>query len=192
MHRWEDGTVGYFLKLDKRIKRPSCSSLDSDGFLIMSWCFVEKRDQIICEERGTVADTDTRIGGRQEIQTSKLDRSSIPFPYAFCPSGHWTHKALACDRRSDCWWPDKVVAGSDSDDMRHLRSLCQSPVSALFACRNDVEHVPYSLVCDHSPDCLDASDEDFCVHPSCTGHLQWECTNKQARNTVETNLTKPR
>ena len=38
------------------------------------------------------------------------------------------------------------------------------------------EMIPFSLVCDHSSQCLDQSDEEFCVYPPCLG---FSCVNKQ-------------
>nr|KAG5710971.1 hypothetical protein BaRGS_013705 [Batillaria attramentaria] len=47
---------------------------------------------------------------------------------------------------------------------------------------NEIEHVPYTLVCDHRSDCKDDSDEDFCVFPPCDPFLQYHCGNKQCPN----------
>nr|KAG5710982.1 hypothetical protein BaRGS_013716 [Batillaria attramentaria] len=47
---------------------------------------------------------------------------------------------------------------------------------------NEIEHVPYTLVCDHRSDCKDDSDEDFCVFPPCDPFLQYHCGDKQCPN----------
>ena len=120
---------------------------------------------------------------RHRLQLPKLGYSSIHFPYVVCPLGHWTHTFLACDMRSACWQRGSFRQSSGRDVRRNVPSFCRSTLSALFTCRTGVNHVPYSLVCDHSRDCPDSSDEDFCVHPSCSGSWQFECTNKQVKHT---------
>ena len=139
----------------------------------------------LCEEDETPEQTYTSQNGapgRRRIVLSQLSNSSAPVPHVICPSGHWTHELLACDVKSACWQHGQP-GDSSGRGTRSMTSLCQSPLSVLFTCRNGVGHVPYSLVCDHSQDCLDFSDEDFCVHPSCSGSWQFECVSKQVRHT---------
>jgi hypothetical protein len=63
------------------------------------------------------------------------------------------------------------------------RTLSSQPTAAqlfflppTFTC-NNVQLVPYSLVCDFRPDCVDASDEDFCVYERCTGSTPFSCSD---------------
>ncbi|PVD34542.1 hypothetical protein C0Q70_05817 [Pomacea canaliculata] len=37
-----------------------------------------------------------------------------------------------------------------------------------FACIDGIRTLPFTLVCDHRYDCLDNSDEEFCVHRQCS------------------------
>ncbi|XP_070183634.1 G-protein coupled receptor GRL101-like [Littorina saxatilis] len=88
--------------------------------------------------------------------------------YIRCPLHHYTHLFLACDVTSVCW--------------KHGGSpRCESSVTPLppsFTCTNQIERVPYTLVCDHRADCIDRSDEDFCSFAPCrTGHFS--CDNGQ-------------
>ena len=104
-----------------------------------------------------------------------------------CPKGHTTHTFLACDMISECW-PEESRSGSGS-----ARGVCSAPLTPLppsFACRGRGGHVPYTLVCDHRPDCFDGSDEDFCVFHS--GHssaadefICWDDSSIQCGRTHE-------
>lgn len=90
-----------------------------------------------------------------------------------CPLHHITRTFLACDVNSQCW-ADTYDSSRSCDTL--LTSLPPS-----FACANEIQFVPYTLVCDHRPDCSDSSDEYFCVFPSCPPHQYFRCTNNQVR-----------
>ena len=116
------------------------------------------------------------LSGKPFVQLPSSDNDSVGFLHVVCSSGHYTHLFLACDVRSDCLQHDPLGQSNGSDT---LMALCTSILGTLFTCRNGVGRVPYSLVCDHSQDCLDSSDEDFCVYPSCSSSWQFECENRQ-------------
>ena len=187
MFQWEDGTVGYFSQYIVHTDPPSCGILAQNMELVMHSCFARDVKRFLCQEDGGQEDTPLNrncASGRCGPQPSKPTKPSVHFPHVYCHSGHLTHEFLACDLQSACWHSGgfeqrSTVSNTNIDTM----SLCQSPLSALFTCRNGVERVPYSLVCDHSTDCLDTSDEDFCVLLSCSISRQFECTNKQVRST---------
>ena len=187
MHQGEDCTMGYFLKHKQFERPPVCGQLSSRFKVNILHC-LEKAQYFFCEkEEAPEAPEETSTGeseisGIRHIQLSNPRNFSVPFTHAVCPSGHWTHEFLACDIQSACWADDDAGQSSGSET-RSLTSRCQSPLSELFTCRNGLEHVPYSLVCDHSRDCLDFSDEDFCVHPPCSASWQFECNNRQVRHT---------
>ena len=170
MYQWEDGSLAYFSVYKRYKEAPSCGNLLQYGILLIYHCYFEDTSRFLCEESGTERDIYTRKYDVPGVP----DNSSVHFPHVVCPSGHWTHEFLACDVQSACWRSDTMGQSSERD-------TCQSSLSTLFTCRNGVEHVPYSLVCDHSQDCQDFSDEDFCVHPSCSGSWQFECNNGQVR-----------
>ena len=97
--------------------------------------------------------------------STPVDKSMI-----VCPLGHVTHVFLACDIAVVCW-------ESQRDDV----TSCSAPITPLppgFTCTNEAQSVPYTLVCDHRPDCVDSSDEDFCVHPPCPEDML-DCGNRQ-------------
>ncbi|XP_025084037.1 G-protein coupled receptor GRL101-like isoform X2 [Pomacea canaliculata] len=89
-----------------------------------------------------------------------------------CPSLHYTHTFLACDVESECW-----------ADKYDNAKTCSTPLTSLppsFSCINEIQRVPYSLVCDHRPDCSDNSDENFCIFFTCPLNKKlFECSNKQ-------------
>ena len=91
--------------------------------------------------------------------------------FSTCPDAHVTHTFLACDVESACWALDFSTSVS-----------CPAPLTPLppsFTCNNGVQHVPYTLVCDHRSDCSDRSDERFCSFAPCDVTSQFQCRNKE-------------
>ncbi|KAL8597223.1 hypothetical protein ACOMHN_051536 [Nucella lapillus] len=98
----------------------------------------------------------------------------VPFPLApdtmtSCRDNHTAHTFLACDVSTNCsaLSPDVVLACSHEF----------SPPVPFFTCKNHMEHVPYTLVCDFRSDCCDSSDEDFCHFPACDSKTEYECAD---------------
>ena len=148
---------------------PSCAGLERAGNLLIiptAETFSGFSRLFLCEKQeARVGDYDLPLMN----QVQKVNSTSAPtgFPVASCSSGHYTHVFLACDVQSACQQRGNVGGSDGRDDSAAV--LCTSTLEMLFTCRNGVEHVPYSLVCDHLEDCLDSSDENFCVHPPCSG-----------------------
>ena len=188
MHRWEDGTVGYFLKNYLLSRPPSCGRLVVVSGIIKletPLCFL-KETKSICEQGDKLEETYPNQNGQSErprLPVIKAPLSAVPLRHAVCPLGHWTHEFLACDPQSACWQQDSLgQSSSDRNTRRNGTSVCQSRLSTLFTCRNGAEHVPYSLVCDHHGDCVDGSDEDFCTYPSCSSSFHFKCISSQVRS----------
>ena len=183
MYRWEDGTVNHDNRYEVSTTPPSVAILWNAPHLHivpLSSIGNSGTQHILCEK--DVSETRTprnRLSGKPRVQLPSSDSDSVGFPYIVCSSGHYTHLFLACEVRSDCLQHDPSRQSSGSDDT--LMTPCTSNLATLFTCGNGLGHVPYSLVCDHSQDCLDSSDEDFCVYPSCSGSWQFECANRQVR-----------
>lgn len=100
---------------------------------------------------------------------------ALPARFVQCPARHITHIFLTCDAVSACW------------GQGHGSVTCDSPVTPsppFFQCAGGVEHVPYTLVCDHRADCKDSSDEDFCQFALCTFSRPFDCGNGQVRAEV--------
>ena len=105
------------------------------------------------------------------------DYEDLSFEYVTivkCPLGHVTHSFLACDMQSACW-------ASDRDLDRSV--TCLPPLATIlppyYACADGVAHVPYTMVCDHRPDCTDHSDETFCVFSPCRADDHFDCGDRQ-------------
>ncbi|KAL8617868.1 hypothetical protein ACOMHN_016524 [Nucella lapillus] len=91
---------------------------------------------------------------------------------------HVTHEMLACDVASVCRTVDSTEGW--------YSNVCQVSLGlthVYFYCGVSGDFVPYSLVCDFRTDCGDRGDEDFCVHPACTGTMincgQGQCVDFQ-------------
>ena len=184
-YRWDDNTMAYLPKYDTGyIDNIRCSRTTPEGKLTMLSCNSFAHKQILCERNWP--EEAQASSGRQNIQLSKPSSSfGKNITEIVCPAGHWTRKFLACDARSACRQNRKHVRNNENDVKGGLMPLCLSFLSTLFTCRATADGVSYSLVCDHSQNCPDASDEDFCVYPSCSTSKQFECFNKQVRYTGE-------
>ena len=185
MYQWEDGTLSHSSRYTRLTWPPSFGIMDRAGSLLIvpaSHKDPDYNNVFLCEKEEP-SDTPTAKNGlsrKPQVELPQSDDDSISFSHVVCFSGHYTHRFLACDAQSHCMQRGPSRQGSGSNDA--LMALCISVLSTLFTCRNGVEHLPYSLVCDHSQDCLDSSDEDFCVHPSCSGSRLFECANKQVKH----------
>ena len=182
MLQWDDGTTGYFDGETITQLPVMCGSMGYPGLVVFGSCFSELFETYaLCErdESSTEAMTGQNDALRRPgVQVPVPSDSTVDVAYTVCPSGHWTHEFLACDVLSACWRQDSFKPWSQN--RRNMTSSCLFPFTVMFTCTSGVGHVPYSLVCDHGQDCLDNSDEDFCVHPSCTEAGQFQCSNKQA------------
>ena len=161
-------------------EHPSCALFMVLNRMTLSPCGFNIAKHVLCEEEGPHQDFyPSTIGASRQrgTQRPKPTITAVNVSHVLCPSGHWTHTFLACDALSYC----RGQAGSSSgrDAEANITSLCRSTLSLLFTCSRGVQRVPYSLVCDHSQDCQDDSDEDFCTYPPCSGSQQFECVNKQ-------------
>ena len=185
MYQWEDGTLSHSNRYTRFAWPPSSGTIDRAGSLLIVPASYKDPDfskVFLCEkeELSETPAANNGLSNKPQVERPKSDDDSINFSYVVCSSGHYTHRFLACDAQSHCMQRGPSRQGSGSNDA--LIALCMSVLDTLFTCRNGVEHVPYSLVCDHSQDCLDSSDEDFCDHPSCSGSRLFECASKQVKH----------
>ena len=184
--QWSDGTVAYYIKIFPRNVK-DCPRQLKAGFRKTSTCNLDRLKRVLCEE-GPTAGKNHQNQNEPATRGERLSErynSSVDLKHVVCPSGHWTHAFLSCDVQSACWQHDDTDHSSGRDVRGVVASPCHSLLMAMFSCRDSVDHVPYSLVCDHSRDCLDNSDEDFCDYPPCSGDLKFQCLNKQVRRARE-------
>ena len=170
-----DGTIAY-----------NTGTMPAD-YSVIPDCALLARDQInkasrdvalvanfLCELPADTGNAVPEQRGKNSRQRLESNLSTNLFPKALfveCPDGHMTHVYLACDVHSACFALDSSTSVS-----------CPAPLKPLppsFTCNNGVQHVPYTLVCDHRSDCSDRSDERFCVFTPCNVTSQFECTNRQ-------------
>ncbi|XP_070177756.1 G-protein coupled receptor GRL101-like [Littorina saxatilis] len=92
-----------------------------------------------------------------------------PVSYSPCSEGHTTLSFLSCDSSSrEAYVSESIISGS-------ARRTIGDGGGPYFRCDNEVQRLPYTLVCDHRQDCADHSDEDFCHFPPCTGDTPLTC-----------------
>nr|KAG5699356.1 hypothetical protein BaRGS_008264 [Batillaria attramentaria] len=94
-----------------------------------------------------------------------------------CSVSYWDdfQQHLLCNGDPECLdMKDETNCGTNGFAYTHNEQL-RSVSRALAVKRNEIEHVPYTLVCDHRSDCNDDSDEDFCVFPPCDPLLHFMC-----------------
>ena len=119
-------------------------------------------------------------------QTTELPPPPTPGSYKLkmiaCAGGHLTHEFLACDVQSACQARDASASTScvaRGDDTAGVCRTALTPLPPSVPCGNGRGEVPYTLVCDHRPDCSDDSDESFCVFSPCDAVTQFDCGNRQ-------------
>ena len=187
MSRWIDNVINYnvhirgsFAALSK-FGRKTCAHYNVyyvyHPLLSYTACSFRYEDQYVCE---TLID-ETRGEGTGPNRTSifqgeEQSEERIVSPFVRCPSGHVTYELFACHRQSHCgtdrskarcFFPPSVMTSEE----QHMFTLT-------FLCATMEEYIPHTFVCDFKKDCVDASDEVFCVHGShnCSG---FTCDNGQ-------------
>ena len=162
-----------------------CASLQYGGMesvhIVSVNCFERGKTRYLCEMPPVVSDhvnnSASNVTFSENIHfpaNPSFTRSDFPFKVTSCPDGHVTHEMFACDAASACW----VDAATTS---RSCRSSLQ-PLPPSFTCATGQDDVPYTLVCDHRPDCEDSSDESFCDFPRCDPITQFDCGNREVCN----------
>ncbi|KAL8602213.1 hypothetical protein ACOMHN_022726 [Nucella lapillus] len=130
--------------------------------------------QCLCEKNMAMAPG--KSGGG--VGLANPNTSSVPFRFVHCPLGHVTHSFLVFDFTSHCFEAESTRKTDCAEDA--LSPACQLDLDSFpppFTCTSGLQHVPYSVVCDHRHDCQDKSDEDFCSFPPCDLALQIQCHN---------------
>lgn len=182
MLEWVMGSMAFYVHPDTTIAmRPSCGYLVSENgatvvhastnFLVSDGCYTSKDCDYLCE-----VNYDVKVAS--SVSHIRLRRPAFTEKHAallVCPDNSTTHFFLACDVKSACW--ARAYTASFSCDAP------LTPLPPMMTCSNGVQHVPYTLVCDHRPDCDDSSDEDFCSFPRCDEMEaeQFDCGDKQVR-----------
>ncbi|KAL8597265.1 hypothetical protein ACOMHN_051576 [Nucella lapillus] len=161
---WSDKTLAVFSPIVfQEVDAPYCAAL-KDREVTMVTCDRTMDAAFLCETDFTpdhaANDTLIALTPQSAWRTDHV---------ATCRHNHTAHTFLACDVSTNCsaLSPDVVLACSHEF----------SPPVPFFTCRNQLEHVPYTLVCDFRSDCCDGSDEDFCHFPACDSKTEYECAD---------------
>ena len=189
MYQWVDGVMAYHVRKRRRDLRPGCFSVtvtkyraDYEPHMLPNKCDRGLLDaDYICEYFDHEATRHTGLEAAQRTKVTLLDLTMDGVDLNFenltlvkCPLNHVTHSFLACDTQSACWANDL-----DLDRSASCRPPLASTLPPYYACADGVAHVPYTMVCDHRPDCTDHSDETFCVFSPCRADDHFECGDRQ-------------
>ncbi|XP_076434622.1 uncharacterized protein LOC143274635 [Babylonia areolata] len=176
MLQWSSKSISFYYAVNITTRKPFCTYRSRTLFwpredftsLATTACNQPRQANFLCERHlkanRTVLTTSPQLATPTEHFTDHHHR------FIHCPRGHLTQSFLACDVHTDCWHHDVTAM------------TCQAPLTPLpptFQCSNNLELVPYSLLCDSRSDCSDESDEDFCVFPPCVGAMVFDCGNGQ-------------
>ena len=180
MWKHMDGTIAHYTgnMPAGQVAVPDCAFLEEDKITKY------ERHQpyfasYLCEHPVIRNNTTTATRRESVIQLSEIRSEEIWLnnsSFITCPDAHVTHLFLACDVHSACFALDSRTSVS-----------CPAPLTPLppsFTCNNGVQHVPYTLVCDHRSDCSDRSDERFCVFTPCNVTSQFQCRNEEVGNFI--------
>ena len=183
------GLVSY--GIDKPVRRPVCAVLTSSlGWLGMVRCDEninqEPRDSFICQYPDARLDRSVQPPAPPSLAKINLATSGQDterWAPVICPSGHVTHTFLACDVATFCLAEGKLTTSLRPEawalPTSHSCSEYLTSLPPYFLCRSEQQHVPYTLVCDHQPHCLDGSDETFCKYLPCQWEFQFQCLSEQ-------------
>ena len=163
--------------------------------IVMQNCYAMDTALLLCDvTSATESDVAQQVFDVIEV-TSPPSRNRTDHPeYVVCKQGHMTHDFLSCDVLSSCLTTEKswkIINTALAWDVPSPSSCTTDvqPPPPSFPCSKGLEHVPYTLVCDHRHDCRDGSDERFCHFPPCTvdqlpcrGSHQVGCVSKVTGN----------
>ncbi|PVD27183.1 hypothetical protein C0Q70_12337 [Pomacea canaliculata] len=133
------------------------------------YVYIEKNKHCLMEcdtpgVKSTVCEYDAQIDTIGSLSVSDIKIStfwnSTKILVVDCPSGHVTHLFLSCDPKTTCGAAGLPVY------CRTEEGLVKAVETQMFPCDDNLDTLPYSLVCDFRKDCLDGSDENFCKHDS--------------------------
>ena len=171
--QWEDQSIAYYLPLISHLQnKQMCYNLFFQRRKIkylsqhLSPC---KCDE--CLANGYLCESPPQHISESPISLPAVTEGIHAVSVIACPHEHLTQQFLACDVKSRCW--------ADAHGASYSCSVSLTPLPPMMTCSDGVQRVPYTLVCDHRPDCDDKSDEEFCVFPQCQLSESFDCGNQE-------------
>ena len=142
--------------------------------IIMQKCDLLDTALILCDvTNSTKSDVTAKPTEVVQLSNTHSRNKTDGQKYVTCPQGHMTHDFLSCDLLSLClavkekWGVVNTETAWDVPPFSSCLSKRQPPPPS-FPCSNGLQHVPYTLVCDHQNDCQDGSDDRFCHFSPCS------------------------
>ena len=172
-YRWEDNTINYDVNVAPMYEsvHQVCASFNA---AFSTWTINTHVCKDYLRRAYFVCEFDQRKTGFDQRQFISISRShtDLIFPstsvYLFhCPSQHLTYEFLNCHAQTlcgtlisklVCW----VLSSADmllADNTTDARLAIET-----FQCSKPNERISYIFVCDFKKDCVDSTDEEFCVH----------------------------
>ena len=188
--RWVDNTFAYFAPKMKMSsdRQLACHSFFADGFVLiakfvhealtLSYTCEHKLDNHSFVPSNLPEALPNGIKADHRNVTQEVQHK-FRSPLTVCPGGYVTHDFLKCDLQAACLAKqfelhcplDSTATGGPGLRTEQVR---------MFICDNLIHTLPYTLVCNFSPDCLDGSDETFCQHGHTTcDQSQHQCASGQ-------------
>ena len=158
VYQWTSGSVDYHGYFRPWIRYPTCGAYSDKSKKWRERVFRCHEDFHLARAYSLCEDKPTERRAQKDVSTQSVQlqsaniSSSSSIRLGQCSSGHSIQLFVSCEPRSECAPVSESTATS---------SRCPS---TLFACEMSRDHVSYTLVCNNRRDCLDGSDETFCVY----------------------------
>ena len=157
VYQWTSGSVNYHGAFLPKFPYPACAAYTDiskkwrEMFIHCKGDVYSARKYCLCEDKPTERRAQKDVSTQSVQLHSANISSSSSIRLVQCSSGHSIQLFVSCEPRSEC---------APVSESRATSSRCPS---TLFACETSRDHVSYTLVCNNRRDCLDGSDETFCV-----------------------------
>ena len=199
--RWVDNTVAYSapkIKMNSD-RQMGCHSFLVDGFVLRAEFIHEAlTHSYTCEHKlanHSFVHTNPQEAIPNAIKADHINltqeklQPKLHSPLTVCPGGYVTHDFLKCDLQAACLVKQFELHCPLDSTAAEGPGLRTEQVR-MFVCDNLIHTLPYTLVCNFSPDCLDGSDETFCQHGHTTcDQSQHQCASGQCIALTESRVT---